>query len=157
MNLDFTALSGTTTSQSSQKPRGQVGTTGTQALVRVPGSSRVGDVLGTSGDGDATTRADFNVLGAGLAPAPRPQVSPPCPHHLEARKSNEINASPVSPLVPNIADKSSCGDESDREEFEERAAIMEFDGGMPRREAECAASGADLARAPLPRTRAREA
>jgi hypothetical protein len=46
----------------------------------------------------------------------------------------------VSPLVPDTAGPNACGgDDFDREAFEERAAIMEFDGGLPRAEAEAAA------------------
>jgi hypothetical protein len=40
------------------------------------------------------------------------------------------------PLDPLVARAVAQLDEADREAFEERAAIMEYDGGLPRREAE---------------------
>lgn len=42
----------------------------------------------------------------------------------------------LQPLDPLVAREVALLDESDREAFEERAAIMEYDGGLPRREAE---------------------
>lgn len=42
----------------------------------------------------------------------------------------------LQPLDPQVAREVARLDESDREAFEERAAIMEYDGGLPRREAE---------------------
>ena len=52
---------------------------------------------------------------------------------------NEINVSPVSPLVPSAAVMNKHADEFEHEAFEERAAIMEFDGGLTRPDAEAAA------------------
>jgi len=54
-------------------------------------------------------------------------------------KPNEIKVSPVSPLVPGLGATIDQGAEFEHEAFEERAAIMEFDGGMTRPEAEAAA------------------
>lgn len=42
----------------------------------------------------------------------------------------------LEPLDPLVARAVAILDEADREAFEERAAIMEYDGGLPRREAE---------------------
>lgn len=42
----------------------------------------------------------------------------------------------LEPLDPLVARAVALLDEADREAFEERAAIMEYDGGLPRREAE---------------------
>lgn len=42
----------------------------------------------------------------------------------------------LEPLDPLVARAVAVLDEADREAFEERAAIMEYDGGLPRREAE---------------------
>lgn len=42
----------------------------------------------------------------------------------------------VQPLDATVAWAVAQFDEGDREAFEERAAIMEYDGGLPRREAE---------------------
>lgn len=42
----------------------------------------------------------------------------------------------LQPLDPLVARAVAQLDEADREAFEERAAIMEYDGGLPRREAE---------------------
>jgi hypothetical protein len=130
MNLDFAALSGPVSVQPVRKPWGQVGTVGTQALVRIPAPLGVGDGPGTSGDRSATTRTNA---------VPCPQVSPPSPHYPTTCKPNEIKVSPASPLVPALESADARGEDSDREAFEERAAIMEFDGGLTRAEAEAAA------------------
>jgi hypothetical protein len=66
-------------------------------------------------------------------------MSPTCPHSSSTRKPNEIKVSPVSPLVPGLVASIASAQEVDREAFEERAAIMEFDGGMTRVDAEAAA------------------
>jgi hypothetical protein len=42
----------------------------------------------------------------------------------------------VQPLDADVAHAVAHFDEGDREAFEERAAIFEYDGGLPRREAE---------------------
>ena len=50
--------------------------------------------------------------------------------------------SPVSPIVPSFLTQDETDDDDEREAFEERAAIMEFDGGMTRADAETAARAA---------------
>jgi hypothetical protein len=45
----------------------------------------------------------------------------------------------TTPLDPLVADMVNALDESQREDFEERAAIMEFDAKLPRDHAECLA------------------
>ena len=78
--------------------------------------------------------------GAGDRVGPRcPPASPPCPHAAAPGQPREIELSPVSPLVPGMAAIDEQGDAFEREAFEERAAIMEFDGGLTRAEAEAAA------------------
>ncbi len=141
MNLDFAALSGSASAAPECKSWRQVGTVGTQALMRVPASRRVGDRQGTNGDKRATTPRHIGMAAgtAGFPPAPCTQLSPPCPHAPEAGRLNEINVSPVSPFVPAAAGKNASAEDFDREAFEERAAIMEFDGGMTRADAEVAA------------------
>ena len=44
-----------------------------------------------------------------------------------------------TPLDPVVADLVKALDESQREEWEERAGIMEYDGKLPRAHAECMA------------------
>ncbi len=141
MKLDFAALSGPASVPPMRKPWGPPGTVGTPAFMRVPATPGGGDGPGTSGDGGATlpTSTGMAAGGGGFASVPSPQVSPPCPHCPEARRPNESNVSPMSPLVPGLARKTAGGKGFDREAFEERAAIMEFDGGMTRAEAEAAA------------------
>lgn len=138
MNLDFTALSGTaSTAPSMRKPWGQTGTPGTRAFMRVPGSRGVGDEPGTGGDGGATVPTKGGAAASSSKRCPR--VSPVRPPPSEGRGPNEIDESPTSPLVPAIASKSRSGSDFEREAFEERAAIMEFDGGLTRADAEAAA------------------
>lgn len=47
----------------------------------------------------------------------------------------------IMPLAPDVAAAVAQLNELDREQFEERAAILEFDAGIPRREAERRALG----------------
>ncbi|OWQ96478.1 hypothetical protein [Roseateles puraquae] len=52
----------------------------------------------------------------------------------------------AQPLDPDVARQvSQLDDEAEREAFEERAAVFEYDGGLPRREAERLALAAVLA------------
>ena len=56
-----------------------------------------------------------------------------------AKKPNEINVSPVSPRVPSFLTQDAADDDFEHEALTKRAAIMEFDGGMTRADAEAAA------------------
>ena len=56
-----------------------------------------------------------------------------------AKKPNEINVSPVSPRVPSFLTQDAADDDFERDALKKRAAIMEFDGGMARADAEAAA------------------
>ena len=137
MKLDFTMLSGTPAQQSVRKPWGQAGTTGTPLLTRTYVRPGGGDKRGTCGDTGLTPPTC--IVSAAAAGGLCSPVSPPCPQHTEGCNPNEINASPVSPLVPDLEGQDESGGDFDNEAFEERAAIMEFDGGMTRAEAEAAA------------------
>jgi hypothetical protein len=141
MNLDFAALSGPASGPSTRKSWGQLGTVGTQAFMRVPASSGVGDRPGTGGDNGANAPTNTGmVAGTGrFPPLPCPRPSPPCPQPTGGGRLDEINVSPVSPLVPGAAGANGSSEDSDREAFEERAAIMEFDSGMTRADAQAAA------------------
>lgn len=141
MTLDFTALCRPEPLQPSLQPWGQVGTAGTPALARVAARPATGDGLGTAGDKANTALVDHAAAGfAAVATAAScPQASPPCPHAGVAGTTHEINVSPMSPLVPNDWGQDVGDADNWREAFEERAAIMEFDGGMLRADAEAAA------------------
>ena len=154
MKLDFSALT-----QPAAKARGQVGTTGTPAFTRVSASPPAQPGAGTSGDKPAAVVLVPDLLVA--VPAVCPPVSPACPQVADPEKLNAGAVSPVSPLVPTetaqvAAAASMLTDElraalraskpdmlallaAEQEAFEERAGIMEFDGGLPRAEAEAAA------------------
>ena len=142
MNLDFSALSQPVSEQSVYKMWGQAGTLGTQASVRVSAIPSIGDRPGTSGDhnNDSTpSNTDSSVDGSGFLPTGCPQVSPSSPQTALAHGPNRFNVSPMSPLVPSVAGNNGSSGEFDLESIEERAAIMEFDGGMSRPNAEAAA------------------
>ncbi len=126
MRLDFSGLTQPTSSPPSQKHWGQVGTPGTPIAKRVTARSGNGDMAGTSGEMQPIMRAC-------------PQVSPVCPRPPTASKPNGHAVSPMSPVVPAFCKARSMAEGFDLEAFEERAAIMEFDGGMTRSEAEAAA------------------
>jgi hypothetical protein len=93
---------------------------------------------GTSGDRDQSDATNDGAAAGGgdMVPADCPQPSPPCPHPTEAGNPNEIK---VSPVVPGALTQDATGDDFEHEAFEERAAILEFDGGMTRAEAEAVA------------------
>ena len=137
MNLDFTMLSGLPAQQPVRKPWGQAGTPGTPLLTTacvLPGG---GDKPGTAGDKCLTPPADSAELAA--AGGFCPPVSPPRPQCTEGRSPNEINVYPLSPLVPGLEGQGESGGDFDHDDSEERAAIMDFDGGITRSEAEAAA------------------
>ena len=137
MNLDFTMLSGPPAQQPMRKPWGRAGTTGTPLLTRTCVRPGGGDKPGTCGD--TGLKLPTCIVGAAAAGGFCPPVSPPRPQCTEGRSPNEIKVSPVSPLVPGLDGQDENGGDFDHEDFEERAAIMEFDGGMTRAEAEATA------------------
>jgi hypothetical protein len=141
MKLDFAALVQSDAAQPARESWGQAGTAGTPATARLAACPGLGDRPGTGGDKSRAGAANDGLAAGGgdLVPAICPQVSPLRPHPTEARNPNEINASPVSPIVPSVLTQGAIDDDDEREAFEERAAIMEFDGGMTRSEAEAAA------------------
>ena len=140
MNLDFTTLSGPPAQQAMRKPWGQAGTPGTPMLTRTCVQPVGGDTAGTAGDKGLTLPTDIAVVAAAATTSGFcPPMSPTCPQGTEGSSPNEINVSPVSPLVPGLENQDESGGNFDHEDFEERAAIMEFDGGMTRPEAEAAA------------------
>jgi hypothetical protein len=141
MKLDFAALA-----QPVPKPRGRAGTSGTPAFMRVPTSARIGDRAGKPGDKTAGNgvpsgieAGDMGVLIA--VPVECPHSPPVRFHGLGTRKPNIPGASPVSPLVPAGFMKDTARDTLDREGFEQRAAIMEFDGGLFRDKSQRLAMG----------------
>ncbi len=93
MKLDFSALA-----QPAAKTRGQAGTTGTQAFMRVCVSPPVQPDAGTSGDKSAAATLAADQVVAITAPCP--PLSPACPQAANAEKLNAGAVSPVSPVVP---------------------------------------------------------
>ena len=92
MKLDFSALA-----QPAEKTRGQLGTPGTQAFMRVCVSPPMQPDAGTSGDKSAAALAADQVV---AITAPCPPLSPACPQAANAEKLNAGAVSPVSPVVP---------------------------------------------------------
>ena len=129
MKLDFSTLTKTAIVQPAKELWGQAGTMGTSMPMRCSAMTTIGDALGTSGDKGAK-----HMSGAAC-----PQPSPRCPPLQSGRKPNRHEASPMSLGVPSYGSSDGSDDAFDREAFEERAAIMEFDGGMSRTQAEAAA------------------
>ena len=99
MKLDFSALT-----QPALKDRGQAGTAGTPASMRVAPSPTAGDTLGTSGDTVQRVAPALNSPAA--VPGVCPPLSPPCPQSLATRKASVHAVSPVSPVVP--AESGNC-------------------------------------------------
>ena len=117
-----------------QKVGGQWGTLGTQAIIRVPAFLQTGDMLGTSGDDDKDKAPSVDALvGVHVTCS---QLSPIGPHTSETRKPSTRKVSPLFPLVPLECGMVASGVVLEREAFEERAAIMEFDGMLSHEEAE---------------------
>lgn len=126
MRLNFATLS-----EHMQKSGGQGGTPGTvsnhAALTRPHLPENAGD---TRGQPPAPVIEGKNE---------RPELSPMSPTrpHPWGRGKPSIHA--AVPVVPNVPAKKHMN-ELDREAFEERAAIMEFDGGKFRANAEWSAA-----------------
>ena len=97
MKLDFSALT-----QPASKARGQTGTTGTRASMRVAPSPTTGDTLGTNGDTVRNTELRPDSSAAVAAVCPR--LSPPCPQSRGTGKPNVYAVSPMSPVVPAESD-----------------------------------------------------
>lgn len=141
MKLDFGMLYRSEGHAQGDEQRGQPGTTGTHGAARTCSEPAGGDRVGKAGDGGPPehVRPDLTADAAHKVPVRCPQASPARPRSEAGSDANEINASPVSPPVPVHLDTMAAGDGFDQEAFEERAAIMEFDGGLTRTEAEAAA------------------
>ena len=141
MKLDFTVLSHPASAPPASRAWGQAGTVGTPAIVRVASAQALGDTPGTPGDNLARPATQGITVAADVRQdsACCPPPSPPCPRMASPGKPNEIKVSPVSPPVPGMGAMTEHGDKFEHEAFEERAAIMEFDGGMTRADAESAA------------------
>lgn len=65
----------------------------------------------------------------------RPDLSPMSPNRPQLRGHGKPSIHAAVPVVPNVPTENHMN-EIDREAFEERAAIMEFDGLLSRAEAE---------------------
>lgn len=128
MNLDFSMLSAPRVAPS-QRPGPAFSTAVTARSP--PGGSR-------SRHGQAPEMRARQVASPAVPPA-CPRLSPVSPQSVNAELSNEIKASPPSPLVPAFSAGVDSESDAEREAFEERAGIMEFDGGMSREQAEHAA------------------
>ena len=141
MKLDFTLLSCPASAPPAPPMWGQAGTAGTPASMRVPATSVGGDGSGTGGDkhGSPTMHGIAAAAAGHQQGGSCPPASPPRPQPAPTGMPNEINVSPVSPLVPSAAGINEHGNGFQHEAFEERAAIMEFEGGLTRADAEAAA------------------
>lgn len=93
MKLDFSTLA-----QPTAKARGQVGTAGTQAFMRVSMSPSTQHGTGTAGDKPAAVALVADLVVA--APVACPPESPVCPQATGAEKPKAGAVSPVSPVVP---------------------------------------------------------
>ena len=122
MRLNFATLS-----EPMQKSGGQGGTPGTAsnhaALTRPHFPENAGDTRGQS-PAPVTERKDE-----------RPDLSPMSPNHPRPWGQGKPCIHAAVPVVPNVPTEKHMN-EIGREAFEERAAIMEFDGGLSRAEAE---------------------
>lgn len=122
MRLNFATLS-----NPMQKTGGQDGTPGTannQAALSRP------HLPGNAGD----TRGQASAIVI-EGQAEKSNLSPTSPNRPQPWGHGKPRIHGGVPVVPNVPAHKHMN-EIDREAFEERAAIMEFDGGMPRAEAE---------------------
>jgi hypothetical protein len=122
MRLNFATLS-----DSMQKNGGQVGHGGQPVTARLSSVPTTLEKVGTLGDTPCAPTTEAQALPLALSP-----VSPACPPLWGHAKPLQTLAVPVVPNAPPQNDMNAI----DREAFEERAAIMEFDGGLSRAEAE---------------------
>lgn len=122
MRLNFAMLS-----DHMQKTGGQGGTPGTASIhealsrPRLPGNA-----------GDTRGQASAPMI---EGQAEKPDLSPMSPNCPPPWGHGKPCIHAAVPVVPNVPAKKHMN-EIDREAFEERAAIMEFDGGLSRAEAE---------------------
>lgn len=88
-------------------------------------------------DGDTRGQAPTPVI---EGQAEKPDLSPMSPNHPRPWGHGKPCIHAAIPVVPNVPEEKHMN-EIDHEAFEERAAIMEFDGGLSRAEAERRAAG----------------
>lgn len=122
MRLNFATLSNFI-----QKTGGQGETTGTasnHAALRRPHLPK--------NAGDTRGQARASVI---EGQAEKPDLSPMSPNRPQPWGHGKPCIHAVVPVVPNVPTKKHMN-KIDREAFEERAAIMEFDGGLSRAKAE---------------------
>ncbi|BBE09962.1 Uncharacterized protein MCB1EB_1801 [Mycoavidus cysteinexigens] len=122
MKLNFTWLS-----QSIEISGGQLGTSGTASIRQGLGCPQLSK---NSGDSWGQTQStEKNVLQRS------PILSPVSPELKNGWGQDKASVDKAVPIVPDVPTQKSMN-EIDREAFEERAAIMEFDGELSRAEAE---------------------
>lgn len=124
MRLNFSMLS-----QPRPTTAGQAGTPGTRAFMRVPASPHANKTTGQSG-----TRRELQTRSVR-----GPSGVPGSPGHSQPAgtcKPSVHAVSPESPLVPAGITRAAIGKAIDAEAFDERVAILEFDGGLPHHKAE---------------------
>ena len=122
MRLNFATLS-----EPMQKSGGQMGTPGTAsnhaALSRPHLPENNGDTRGQTSAPVIEEKDE------------RPDLSPMSPNRPQPWGQGKPSIHAAVPVVPNVPTEKHMN-EIDREAFEERAAIMEFDGELSRHEAE---------------------
>lgn len=122
MRLNFATLSDPMQKSGGQRETpGTVSIHGTLSRPRLPGNA-----------GDTRGQAPAPVI---EAQAEMLNLSPMSPNRPQSWGRGNPCIHAAVPVVPNVP-ANKYMNEIDREAFEERAAIMEFDGGLPRAEAE---------------------
>ena len=145
MNLDFYLLAEKDDETDQRNLWGQRGTLGTAGVASLSASPSDIFVAGTGGDtvnlSAPSSAAESGVMGTTIPTESStcPLASPSCAQAQSGSHTNGSAASPVSPAVPNAKLVIAESRRIDWEAFEERAAIMEFDGGLSRENAEAAA------------------
>lgn len=122
MRLNFATLS-----VPMKKTGGQVGTPGTASNYTVLTRPHL-----PGNDGDTRGQAPATVI---EVQAETPALSPMPPNRPQRWEHGKPRIHAAVPVVPNVPPKKHVN-EIDHEAFEDRAAIMEFDGGLSRAEAE---------------------
>lgn len=145
MKLNFYLLAHEDDETDQHNLRGQRGTLGTAGVASLSASPSDMFVVGTGGDtvnlSAPIGAAESGLIGITIAAEASicPPASPTCPQPQSGSQTNGRAASPASPPVPNAKLVIAGSRRIDWEAFEERAAIMEFDGGLSRENAEAAA------------------